>query len=347
MTEAEIKQILNQATAEIGAVHNLKELENWRITYLGRKSNISLLGRRLKDLPVEERKKQGYLINQIRQSLEELWQFKKEELSQLSKSNWVFDYSLPAQRFSSGHLHPITLMIRRVVGAFEKLGFEIVEGPEIEDDYHHFEALNIPKDHPARDMWDTFWLDIKNPQAKNNSNQNLLLRAHTSPMQIRYMEKNQPPFKIIVPGRTFRHEATDATHEMQFTQIEGLMVSENISLANFKWIVEKALTTIFKKDLKFRFVPSYYPFVSPGLDVEINCFKCQGKGCSLCGGSGWLEIMGAGMVHQKVFEAVHYPKNQYQGFAFGIGVERLAMIQYNIEDIRLFNSSDLRFLKQF
>lgn len=347
MTEAEIKQILNQATAEIGAVHNLKELENWRITYLGRKSNISLLGRRLKDLPVEERKKQGYLINQIRQSLEELWQFKKEELSQLSKSNWVFDYSLPAQRFSSGHLHPITLMIRRVVGAFEKLGFEIVEGPEIEDDYHHFEALNIPKDHPARDMWDTFWLDIKNPQAKNNSNQNLLLRAHTSPMQIRYMEKNQPPFKIIVPGRTFRHEATDATHEMQFTQIEGLMVSENISLANFKWIVEKALTIIFKKDLKFRFVPSYYPFVSPGLDVEINCFKCQGKGCSLCGGSGWLEIMGAGMVHQKVFEAVHYPKNQYQGFAFGIGVERLAMIQYNIEDIRLFNSSDLRFLKQF
>jgi len=347
MTEAEIKQILNQATAEIGAVHNLKELENWRITYLGRKSNISLLGRRLKDLPVEERKKQGYLINQIRQSLEELWQFKKEELSQLSKSNWVFDYSLPAQRFSSGHLHPITLMIRRIVGAFEKLGFEIVEGPEIEDDYHHFEALNIPKDHPARDMWDTFWLDIKNPQAKNNSNQNLLLRAHTSPMQIRYMEKNQPPFKIIVPGRTFRHEATDATHEMQFTQIEGLMVSENISLANFKWIVEKALTTIFKKDLKFRFVPSYYPFVSPGLDVEINCFKCQGKGCSLCGGSGWLEIMGAGMVHQKVFEAVHYPKNQYQGFAFGIGVERLAMIQYNIEDVRLFNSSDLRFLKQF
>ena len=347
MTEAEIKQILNQATAEIGAVHNLKELENWRITYLGRKSNISLLGRRLKDLPVEERKKQGYLINQIRQSLEELWQFKKEELSQLSKSNWVFDYSLPAQRFSSGHLHPITLMIRRVVGAFEKLGFEIVEGPEIEDDYHHFEALNIPKDHPARDMWDTFWLDIKNPQAKNNSNQNLLLRAHTSPMQIRYMEKNQPPFKIIVPGRTFRHEATDATHEMQFTQIEGLMVSENISLANFKWIVEKAITTIFKKDLKFRFVPSYYPFVSPGLDVEINCFKCQGKGCSLCGGSGWLEIMGAGMVHQKVFEAVHYPKNQYQGFAFGIGVERLAMIQYNIEDVRLFNSSDLRFLKQF
>jgi len=347
MTEAEIKQILNQATAEIGAVHNLKELENWRITYLGRKSNISLLGRRLKDLPVEERKKQGYLINQIRQSLEELWQFKKEELSQLSKSNWVFDYSLPAQRFSSGHLHPITLMIRRVVGAFEKLGFEIVEGPEIEDDYHHFEALNIPKDHPARDMWDTFWLDIKNPQAKNNSNQNLLLRAHTSPMQIRYMEKNQPPFKIIVPGRTFRHEATDATHEMQFTQIEGLMVSENISLANFKWIVEKALTIIFKKDLKFRFVPSYYPFVSPGLDVEINCFKCQGKGCSLCGGSGWLEIMGAGMVHQKVFEAVHYPKNQYQGFAFGIGVERLAMIQYNIEDVRLFNSSDLRFLKQF
>ncbi|MCX6736506.1 MAG: phenylalanine--tRNA ligase subunit alpha [Candidatus Parcubacteria bacterium] len=335
------EKISSEAKIELLQVTDLLSLEKWRISYLGRKSALALFLRQLKDLPLEEKKIQGPLSNKVRQSWEKMYQEKNDDLknNQIVSDSW--DHTVPVKSALNGHLHPLTLMAEKVVSVFEKMGFEIVEGPEVEDDYHNFEALNVPANHPARDMWDTFW--IKSDEKEKN----LLLRTHTSPDQIRYMETHQPPFRILVPGRAYRHEATDATHEMQFYQIEGLVVSEDITLANFKNIIEESVRHIFKKDFKIIFRPDYFPFVSPGVEVDISCFKCRGKGCRLCSNTGWIEVMGAGMVHEKVLTNVGYEKGRYQGFAFGLGLERYAMIQYGIDEIRLFESADLRFLKQF
>jgi len=339
----DLDKLVNQAKAELKDISDPGQLENWRIKYLARKSELSNFSSELKKMTQAQKKKMGVLYNASRKTIEQFYQEKSASLNKKEGApHLTFDYTLPGRSSLSGHLHPLTLMYKRITDVFEKLGFEIVDGPEIEDEYHNFDALNILKDHPARDMFDTLWL--KDDRAKDNR---FLLRTHTSPVQIRYMQSHNPPFRIISPGRCFRHEATDATHEMQFYQIEGLVVSDDINLANFKFLIEQAVKEIFKKDLRVRFLPDYFPFVSPGIEVDISCIKCKGKGCKVCSNTGWLEVMGAGMVHPKVFENVGYPMNRYQGFAFGLGLERFAMLKYGVDDMRLFNASDLRFLKQF
>lgn len=243
-----------------------------------------------------------------------------------------------------GHLHPITQTINHIVGIFHDLGFGVEQGPEIETEANNFDKLNIPKDHPARDMWDTFWFK---PREKG-----MLLRTHTSPVQVRFLERmkkegKEPPFAIVVPGKTYRYEATDATHEMQFHQVEGLMVGTDITLAHLKGVLDEFFKELLGKGTKTRFRPGYFPFVEPGVEVDVSCFSCAGKGCNICKMTGWIEIMGAGMVHPYVFNSAGYDPRAVRGFAFGMGAERLTMLRHGIPDIRLFNSGDLRFINQF
>ena len=339
-----LERLNTQAQQEVSNVNSSQDLENWRVKYLGRKSELSLFFDSLKSLPFSLRKKQGRKANHIRQLLLSLYQQKREDLEKNQPDFEFFDLTRPGQKIKKGHLHPLTLILREIVHSFEKIGFEVVEGPEIETDYYNFDALRIPENHPARDMWDTFW--IKSPPSQAGK---LLLRTHTSPMQIRYMEKHQPPLRIIVPGKCFRFEATDAHHEFQFHQVEGLMIGENISLANFKFIIKEVLEDIFKHQIELRFRPSYFPFVSPGLEVDIKLKSRQRRGLPKVAKANneWLEIMGAGMVHPQLLKNIGYETNRWQGFAFGLGVERIAMIKYGIDDIRLFFGSDIRFLEQF
>jgi len=322
-------QIKEKALKEIAQTKDLKKLEQIYRRYLGRKGELTKVLRSLKDLPDKERREKGQLANQFKKEIDEAIKTKDREFSGQSSSakgkGWI-DVSAPGLRPPEGHPHPISLAQRQVEDIFQSMGFSVVEGPEIENEYYNFDALNIPKDHPARDLWDTFWLkDI-----------DLLLRTHTSPMQARYMEKHQPPLRIIVPGRCFRHEVTDASHDVQFYQTEGLMVGRDISMVHFKGIVEEFLKQFFGPEVKMRLRPGYFPFTEPSFEVDIKDKK-----------KNWLEIMGAGMVHQNVFKEVGYPLRKWQGFAFGVGLERLAMLKYKIDDIRLFYSGDLRFLNQF
>jgi phenylalanyl-tRNA synthetase alpha chain len=280
----------------------------------------------------------------------------RDKQSDRTRQEW-FDVTVPGKKISAGHLHPITLVKREVEDIFERLGFSVVEGPEVETEWYNFDALNIPKDHPARDMWDTFWIsqnerktqNVHSPKAgkKHKAKERLLLRTHTSPVQIRYMEKHNPPLRIVVPGRVFRYEATDASHEMNFYHIEGLMVDKEISAANFKAIMERFFQMFFKRPVKLRLRPSYFPFTEPSFEVDISCLVCQGKGCSVCSQRGWLEMAGAGMVHPEVFKVVKLNPKNWQGFAFGLGLDRLTMMKYKIDDVRLLYGGDLRFLQQF
>ncbi|MBI2577455.1 MAG: phenylalanine--tRNA ligase subunit alpha, partial [Candidatus Wildermuthbacteria bacterium] len=281
--------------------------------------------------------------NELKQDLLSWHQNRKaemgnKELSEKEKNEWI-DITAPGTKFSQGHLHPITLAQRRAIEIFEGMGFGVAEGPEIESEWYNFDALNIPPNHPARDMWDTFWLKPRNA--------NMLLRTHTSPVQVRYMEKNNPPLRIIAPGRVFRYEATDARHGFQLYQLEGLMVGKTVSVANFKAILREFYRRFFDSPVTLRLRPSYFPFVEPGFEVDMSCVFCKGNGCQSCGQAGWLEMMGAGMVHPKVFEAVKYIPKDWQGFAFGMGIDRLAMMKYKVNDIRLFYSGELGFLRQF
>lgn len=238
-----------------------------------------------------------------------------------------------------GHIHPINHIIRQSGDIFRELGFAIATGPEVETEHYNFDALNIPAYHPARDMWDTFWLKPENSRK--------LLRTHTSPVQVRYAESNKPPIRIIVPGKTFRHEATDATHEAQFFQLEGLMIEKDVSLANLKYVLEYYFEKLFGTKTSIRFRPSFFPFVEPGVEIDMSCFKCGGKGCSTCKTTGWIEIMGAGMVHPKVLMAMGINPREYRGFAFGGGIDRFAMLKYGVEDVRDFYKGDLRLINQF
>ena len=240
---------------------------------------------------------------------------------------------------SKGHLHPLSQMIREINSIFYDLGFSFEEGPEIEDEYHNFNALNIPENHPSRDLWDTFWIK---PISERK-----LLRTHTSPVQVRYMKENKPPFRIIVPGKVYRHEATDATHEAEFFQLEGLAIDKDITLAHLKGTLEVFFQKFFGDKIDVRFRPSYFPFVEPGVEVDMKCFKCAGKGCGICKRTGWIEIMGAGMVHPKVLSGAGVDTKEWQGFAFGVGIERLGMLRYGVDDVRLFLNGDLRFVNQF
>ncbi len=238
-----------------------------------------------------------------------------------------------------GHLHPISHIIQKTEDIFRDLGFSMVEGPEIETEYYNFDALNIPAHHPARDMWDTFWLKPKEAGR--------LLRTHTSPVQVRYAETHKPPIRIIVPGKVFRHEATDATHEAQFYQLEGLMIDKDVSLANLKYVIEVYLEKLLGSKVSTRFRPSFFPFVEPGVEVDMSCFKCAGKGCSTCKKTGWIEIMGAGMVHPKVLQSMKIDPREYRGFAFGVGIDRLVMLKFGIPDVRSLYEGDLRLINQF
>ncbi|HOD96969.1 MAG TPA: phenylalanine--tRNA ligase subunit alpha [Candidatus Paceibacterota bacterium] len=338
-----IEEINQKVFEEIGKCKDLKTLEKIRIKYLGRKGELTNILKSLKDLPIEQRKKIGPISNNLKKLIENaldekrLYLISNHELEPL-------DLSLPGKKIPHGHLHPFTTLENKIEEIFSALGFEIVESNEIETEYYNFDALNIPANHPARDMWDTFW--IKNDfQSKNK--ERFLLRTHTSPIQVHYMETHQPPFRIVSPGKVYRYEALDASHDIQFHQLECLMVDENITFANFKFIVLSFFQQLFSKKINVQFTPSYFPFVEPGVQINISCPRCNQKGCSLCKNTGWLEIAGAGMVHPNVFKAVGYNPKMWRGFAFGIGLERIAMIKYNIPDIRLFNSADLRFIKQF
>jgi len=353
MNHEDIKKLENEILESIAKATDSVHLENLRLKYLSRKGEITNLFEKLKDLGIEEKRKLGPVLNEFKNKITNSFDEVKDKLEHKITNNF-FDYTRPGKEPELGSLLPNTIMEREISNAFSKLGFEIVEGPEVESEYYNFDALNIPAGHPARDLWDTFWLpkDLKlddysklNPQKALG----LLLRTHTSPNQMRYMEKNTPPIKIIVPGTCYRYEATDARHEFQFKQIEALMIDKNISLANFKYIMHEVVKQIFGKEIKTRFLPSYFPFVSPGLQMDISCFKCNGKNknCDLCHGSGWLEVMGAGMVHKELYRHAGVADYDYQGFAFGLGIERFAMVKYGINDIRLFNSGDLRFTKQF
>ena len=354
----DLNKLKNLVINETKKARNPKILEGIRVKYLGRKGELTRVLRSLKDLPLRKRKQVGPKANKLKEELEGIINKRAENLkTQISKLKTKIDLTRPGEKIKAGHLHPLTRIDMEVREIFKSLNFSIIDGPEIEDEYHNFDALNIPPHHPARDMWDTFWLknnqkEIRNPKSEiRNKTQNpklktqkLLLRTHTSPMQIRYMEAHNPPFQIIVPGRVFRYEATDASHETNFYQVEGLMVGKDVSLANFKYVVEEFLKKLFGPDVKFRFRPSYFPFVEPGVEVDI---KLSQKSKVKSQMSGWLEIMGAGMVHRNVFNAVKYNPKFVQGFAFGVGLDRLAMIKYGIPDIRMFYASDLRFIHQF
>lgn len=325
----DLNVIREEAISAIRAATSTQDCEAMRIQFLGRKEGrLTEVLRALKDLSLEEKQRLGKEANVLKNELETLLADKIQSLS--SRATKRVDVTRPGHKIQLGHLHPLTLIDNEIREIFSSLNFSIVEGPELEEEHYNFDALNIPADHPARDMWDTFW--VKNEVSAKK----MLMRTHTSPMQVRYMERHNPPFQIIVPGRTFRYEATDASHEINFYQVEGLMVGPNVTLANFKYLIETFFKKMFGNDIEFRFRPSYFPFVEPGVEVDIKIK-----------GGKWLEVMGAGMVHRNVFDAVRYNHEEVQGFAFGMGLDRLAMIKYGIPDIRLFYSGDVRFTTQF
>lgn len=338
---ANLKLLQKKAEKELKEAKELKQLENIFQKYLGKNGKITQVLRSLEKLPKAKRIRVGQKANQLKNNLGVKIKAKAEKLKEeireeTKKREWI-DITIPGRKLPIGHLHPLTSVQKKTEEIFQSMGFSVVEGPEIENEWYNFDSLNIPKDHPARDLWSTFWL----------KDSKLLLRTHTSPVQVRYMEKNSPPLRIIVPGRIFRHEATDASHEINFYHVEGLMADKKVSAANFKAIIQEFFKIFFQKEIKIRMRPSYFPFTEPSFEVDMRCFSCQGKGCSVCSQTGWMEIMGAGMVHPNVYKAAGLNPKHWQGFAFGIGMDRLAMMKYKVNDIRLFYSGDLRFLNQF
>ncbi len=340
-----LKDLRARALEELNKVGNARELELWRVRYLGKKSDLTQVLRSLTALTLEERRQVGAEANQVKRvlesGLEERSRLLQEAMLTSHREARELDVTLPGRPFPVGRLHPTTQTLKEICHIFQNMGFQVIEGPDVEWDYYNFEALNMPKHHPARDMMATFWIDARvGGKAR-------LLRTHTSPMQIRLMEKERPPIRVIVPGRVYRYEATDATHESMFYQVEGLAVDKGITLADLKGTLFDFCRCVFGEDRKVRFRCDYFPFVEPGVEVAISCLACNGAGCRLCGYGGWIEILGAGMVHPDVLARVGINPNVYSGFAFGMGVERIPMLRYGIDDIRLFYGNDLRFLRQF
>jgi phenylalanyl-tRNA synthetase alpha chain len=319
---------------------SLEALEEAKVAVLGRKSRVAEVQRALAGLPSEERRELGRLTNEAFTELREAVERRRQELeagsdAALLESDAV-DVTLPGRRPRTGSLHPLTLVENRIVEIFTRLGYRVAEGPEVEDDWHNFEALNIPPDHPARTMKDSLYVDVPG----------MLLRTETSAVQIRTMESQDPPVYVVVPGRTYRREAVDATHLSVFHQVEGLAVDEGISFADLKGTLEAFAREMFGERVRVRLNPDYFPFVEPGCQVAVSCFLCDGAGCRVCG-NGWLELLGAGMVHPKVLENCGYDSERYTGFAFGLGIERVAMVRYGVSDMRLLVEGDVRFLEQF
>ncbi len=347
----DLKNLKNKAKNEIEKAEDLKELNDIFKRYLGKRGELTQVLRSLERLPKAKRVKVGKEANELKNFLrikceQKVKEIKEKIKKETAKIEWI-DITRPGKKLVLGHLHPLSQVKNKTEEIFQLMGFSVVEGPEVETEWYNFDALNIPKDHPARDIWDTLWLKEPENQKSKIKNQKLLLRTHTSPVQIRYMKKNNPPLRIIVPGRVFRHEATDASHEINFYQIEGLMVDKKVTVVNFKAIIQEFFQKFFEKPIKIRLRPGFFPFTEPSFEVDMSCLACKGKGCSVCSHTGWLEMMGAGMVHPNVFKAVGLNPKNWQGFAFGMGLDRLAMMKYKINDIRLFYSGDLRFLHQF
>lgn len=341
----QLKQLEAQALEELDRIAKPRELGLWRVRHLGKKSSLTSVLRSLATLPLGERRKIGAQANEVKRALESSLNEKEKSLQEALftsplESGWL-DLTLPGRPLPVGRLHPTTRILEDICRVFKNMGFQTIEGPDVEWDYYNFEALNIPEHHPARDMFATFWIDV-GAGAKAR-----LLRTHTSPMQIRLMEKERPPIRAIAPGRVYRYEATDATHESVFFNVEGLAVDKNISLGDLKGTLYEFCRCLFGEDRQVRFRCDYFPFVEPGMEVAIGCSVCDGVGCRLCGHSGWIETVGAGMVHPSVLARVGIDPAVYSGFAFGVGVERIAMLRYSVDDIRLFYSNDLRFLRQF
>ena len=334
-----LTDIVKRALGAVETSADLAALDTVRVEFLGKKGALTQRLKQLGQLPEEERPEAGQAINAAKVSLQEAVSGRKDaleraELDQALESERI-DVTLPGRGRSGGGLHPVTRTLQRIEAFFIRAGFRVEEGPEIEDDYHNFEALNIPAWHPARAMHDTFYFD-----------DGTLLRTHTSPMQIRVMDRTEPPIRIIVPGRVYRCDS-DLTHTPMFHQVEGLMVGENVSFADLKGMLYDFCRSFFEAELALRFRPSYFPFTEPSAEVDIQCVMCGGAGCRVCSASGWLEVLGCGMVHPKVFEFVGIDNERYTGFAFGMGVERLAMLRYGVNDLRMFFENDLRFLEQF
>jgi phenylalanyl-tRNA synthetase alpha chain len=334
-----LEEVLVQAQSELAEADTLVMLDQVRVHYLGKKGLFTERMKHLGTLPPEQRKDAGALINRAKDQFVADFEARKtilesRELEQRLARETI-DVTLPGRGQRTGGLHPVTLTLRRISELFAKVGFEIVEGPEVEDDYHNFEAINIPASHPARAMHDTFYFD-----------EHTLLRTHTSPVQVRVMETRTPPLRVIAPGRVYRCDS-DLTHTPMFHQVEGFLIDENVSFADLRGILYEFLTLFFEKDMQVRFRPSYFPFTEPSAEVDIQCVICGGGGCRVCKQSGWIEILGCGMIHPRVFEFVKIDPERYTGFAFGLGVERLAMLRYGINDLRLFFENDLKFLAQF
>jgi phenylalanyl-tRNA synthetase alpha chain len=336
---SELEQIAKQAESSIAAAEKLSTLDDLRVEYLGKKGRLTGLLKGLGKLTAEERPAAGAKINDVKQSLQDLIGERKAYFESIDLNaklaKETIDVTLPGRGEDVGGLHPVTRTMERIEGFFSRIGYDVEVGPEIEDDYHNFEALNIPSHHPARAMHDTFYIDPTT-----------VLRTHTSPVQVRTMERHAPPIRIICPGRVYRCDS-DLTHTPMFHQVEGLVVDKDISFADLKGVIDQFLKAFFEADLPVRFRPSYFPFTEPSAEVDIQCTNCGGDGCRVCSQTGWLEVMGCGMVHPNVLEHCDVDTDTFTGFAFGMGVERLAMLRYGVNDLRLFFENDLRFLKQF
>ena len=355
----DFESLKQTALAELKKAATEQEREVWRVKYLGRKSELSLFLRSLADKTDQEKRTLGPQANDLRKELE-LRFAGAQAGSRVRGDSVAFDVTQPGTKHESGHLHPLTVVSRDILKIFMAMGFDVATGPEIESAYYNFDALNIPAWHPARETMDTMWLEL--PELKKDlpeqsregyaypAGYKFLLRTHTSPIQVRYMQTHEPPLRMVVgDGRAFRNEATDARHEFQLNQLEGLMIGTDVSIATLRSVIHDFFKQFFGPEVKMRMVPSFYPFVEPGVDITVSCIGCNGKNkaCKICGGLGWLEVAGAGMVHPNVLKAVNIDPKKWQGFAFGFGVDRLAMTKYAIQDIRLFMSGDERFIKQF
>jgi len=342
----EIEELKLKALRELEGIDNIKQLESWRVHYLGKKSELTRILRGLGNLPPEQRKVIGARANEVKANLEDSLRQKEQALREAklaSAKREAVDVTLPGHPLPIGHLHPITQTLREIGDIFVSMGFQVVEGPEVEWDYYNFEALNIPKEHPARDTMSTSWVDFETESGERP----MLLRTHTTSVSARVIETRQPPIRVIEPGKVYRYEASDATHVPMFHQVDGQVVDRGITMADLKGTLYEFARRFFGEDRKVRFRCDYFPFVEPGVEVAIECLVCGGKGCRLCGNSGWIEILGAGMTQPQVLQRGGIDPEVYTGFAFGMGVERLPMLRYGIDDIRLFYGSDLRFLRQF
>lgn len=338
--QQQLAQLVRDAESEAADAADVGAVEDLRVRYLGKKGLLTDQLKQVGTLPLEERPMVGKWVNEAKDRLAERLRARKSELEACAQQAQLeherIDVTLPGRGVRTGGLHPITRTLERLERIFTEMGFGVADGPEVEDDYHNFEALNIPANHPSRAMQDTFYFDAKR-----------LLRTHTSPVQVRYMEEHRPPIRIIAPGRVYRRDSIDVTHSPMFFQVEGLWVDEGITFAHLKGVLIEVLKRFFERDIGVRFRPSYFPFTEPSAEVDISCVFCSGNGCRVCKETGWLEVLGSGMVHPQVLRYGNIDPDQYTGFAFGMGIERLVMLRYGVNDLRLFYENDLRFLQQF